>query len=255
MKWFNSTENEKLKKLLKTSGSDFQFDPNPTKYRLMTSIAQADQKPATHFHLGRVAKYSVSFAALVVFLSATFAFAFNSKPGDALFALNKFGEQAVLSLPLSVEQKANVETYIVTNRLQALDSVKVQTDQTDKKLEAKNLATIKETDDSFASAVDSISQNQKTLEASGKTVAAAKLNDALNKLQLEAQKHEAAIKALEDQTTDKTTKTKIQAHLSQLRASGERARDQIKRFQNSREKDNTDEKTPTSDSGADETTK
>lgn len=238
MKWFKSTKDEKLKQLLKTSGSDFQFDPTATKYRLMTSITDADQKPRPHFHLGRVARYSLSFAAVVVFLSGTFAFAFNSQPGDALFSLNKLGEQAVLNLPLSDEQKANVETYIVNSRLQALDQVQVKNIESNSKMAEKNLAAIKETDDSFASAVENISKNQKTLQDSGKTQAAAKLNDKLNKLQIEAQKHEAAIKAFEDQTTDKDAKAKIQAHLSKLRASGQKAREQIKQFQIKLDKNN-----------------
>src|SRR6185436_13453840 len=109
-----------------------------------------------------------------LFLSATFAFASNSKPGDKLFALNKLGEDIVLKLPLSVEQQANVQAYIVSNRLQALDQVISKPEET-LASSTKKLQTIKETDDSLSKAVEAVTKNQAASEASGRTQSAVKL--------------------------------------------------------------------------------
>jgi hypothetical protein len=239
---------EKLKRLLKTSGSDFQFDPNAVKYRLLTSMNQADQSPRPPFHITRVTKYSIGFAGTVILLSATFALASNSKPGDKLFALNKLGEQIVLNLPLSVEQKAKVEAYIVTNRLKALDQVQAKISQATTAVEAKNLETVKETDESFTSAIDEISQNKQALEARGNNAAADRLEIVLDQLQTQAQQREATITALEDATASVEVKVKIQAHLFQLKSSGQKARLQIKRFINTPDQGTIDN-TPPDNSG------
>lgn len=233
MKLFKSSkQDEDLIKLLRKSrlhkgfggqaGSDFEFDPDKVKYRLLSSINQTAQQPIRHFRFRRVVQYSVGFAGLVIAISTTFAFASTAKPGDKLFALNKFGEGVVLRLPLSVEQKAKVQEYIVTSRLEALDQVQ----------EAKNLSTVKETDESLMSAVDAITENKKKLEASGKTVAAEKLEKVLDQLQIQAEKREAKIKKLEEETKDLKTKAEIRRHLRKIEESRKKAQAEIKRYQN-----------------------
>lgn len=240
--WFKSSKpNNDLIHLLKQSSSDFGFDPARVKYRLLTSISQADQKPAHQFRFGRVVRYSASFVAVVVMISTTFAFASNAKPGEKLFALNKFGENVVLSLPLSVEQKAKVQEYIVTNRLDALDKVNTRTESTKLGFEEVDLETIRESDESLMSAVDAITTNKKQLEASGKTEAAGKLEKVLDQLQSKAQTHEAAIKAIEERTKNADTKAAIRQHLQKMENSKLKARSQIKRF-NTDHTDNSEDK-------------
>ncbi|HEX9503452.1 MAG TPA: hypothetical protein VF974_03995 [Patescibacteria group bacterium] len=231
MKWFKpSKQDENLIQLLKKSSSDFEFDPNSVKYRLLNSITQADQKPVPHFKIGRVAGYSVSFVCLVMVISTTFAFAAGARPGDKLFGLNKFGENMILKLPLSVEQKATVQEYIVTNRLQALDQVKTKQVITTKQAAAK-LQTIKESEESLMSAVDNITKTKKKLEASGKTHAAKKLENVLDQLQTSAKKSESKIKEIEAETIDSAAKAEIHDHLQKIEDSRKKARLEIKRFQ------------------------
>ena len=232
MTWFKpSKQDEDLIKLLKKSSSDFKFDPNSVKYRLLNSMAHGDQKSVTHFKIGRVAKYSVSFASLVILISTTFAFAVNSRPGDKLFGLNKFGENVVLKLPLSVEQKAKVQEYIVTNRLEALDQVKTKQDDKNIGQDALKLQAIKESDESLTSAVDNITENKKKLEASGKTKEAKRLEKVLDQLQISAEKREVKIREIEKEIKDSKTKAEILNHLRKIEESRKKARLQIERFQ------------------------
>ncbi len=223
MKLFRSNKDEELTKLLKNSSGEFRFDPEKVKYRLLSSIDQTNQKHPHHFKFTRVIKYSVTFAGFVIVVSSSFAFASNSKPGDKLFALNKAGEQVVLRLPMPSEQKAKVEAYIVTQRFEALDEVEVQT-------EIRNLATVRESDETLTSAIDRITENKKQLESRGKTKAAEKLETVLDKLQIAAEKQEKKIMELQEKTTDKDSKKKIEEHLKQIRKSREKAQLEIRRF-------------------------
>jgi hypothetical protein len=228
---FRRSKKEELIKLLKNSGSDFNFDPNSVKFRLLNSISEVGQKkPVRHFRFHRVLTYSVGFTGLVIAISTTFAFASTSKPGDTLFGLNKFGENVVMKLPLSVEQKAKVQEYIVTNRLEALDQVKTKEEQPTAKTKAKKLKTIKETDESFVSAIDNITKNKKKLEASGKIKDAEKLEKVLEQLDAQAEKSEKRIRELEDNSDDKEVKAEIRRHLLKIQESRKKAQSEIKRF-------------------------
>lgn len=233
MKWFKpSKKDQELMKLLKNSISDFEFDPNKVKYRLLSSLNQAEQKPLIrHFRIGRVAQYSVGFAGLVVLISTTFAFASSSKPGDKLFMLNKFGENVVLKLPLSVEQNAKVQEYIVTNRLKALDQVKPAVEEPDMESEFRNLETIKESDESLMTAVNQITENKKKLEALGRTQAAENLEKVLDQLQTQAEKRQAKIRELEENSKDSKTKAEIRNYLQKIENSRKKAQSEIRRYQ------------------------
>jgi|GEM_PF-6766138 hypothetical protein len=213
MGWFK--KDGKLPDLLKKSAVDFRFDPDSVKYRLlqsMTNSMQAKSKPhrLKWWHAGATAVF-------VVFLSATFAFASNSKPGDKLFALNKLGENVILNLPLSAEQKAKVEEHIVTSRMQALDSVKSQ-------IETKKLETVKESDITLTAAVAEISQTKAKLKASGNTAAAANLDAVLNRMQKMAQDHEQIIQNFENETSNAEIKIEIHQHGQQIKNSQRKAK-------------------------------
>ncbi|MBX4191209.1 MAG: hypothetical protein KW804_00175 [Candidatus Doudnabacteria bacterium] len=221
MTWFKSKNDKDLIALLKNSGSDFDFDPNKVKYRLLNSIRSTDQK-AVHFRFSHALQYSIAFACLVVMISTTFAFASSAKPGDKLFALNKFGEQIVLKLPLSIEQKAKVQEYIVTNRLDAMDVVE----------EAQKLQTVKESDESLSTAVNAITENKKKLENSGKKEQAERLEQVLDKLQSKAVQQEAKLQELEDRTEDENTRTEIRNYRKKIEDTRKKAQSNIRRFKN-----------------------
>ena len=225
MKWLKSKTEQGLTKLLKHGSGDFRFDPKNIRHRLMASIEQTKPHPIKHFRLNRVFKFSASFAGFVLIVSATFAFASNQVPGDKLFALNKAGESVILSLPMRAEQRAQVRDYIVDQRFEALDAVNLAPG-------TKSLETIKESDESFMRAVQEISKNKQKLEAKGKTKQAAKLEVILDNLQKKAADREKIIQKLEDETEDEETKARIHQHLEQIKNSREKARLEIKRFQN-----------------------
>jgi hypothetical protein len=227
---FRSNKDEELKKLLKHSG-EFRFDPNQVKYRLMSSIGQAEQKTIRHFKFSRVASYSVSFAALVIAISTTFAFASSSRPGDRLFALNKAGEGVIRSLPLPAQQQAQVEAYIVTQRFEALDQVEFKIDNSESIPVAKQLETVKESDETLNTAVTKITEQKKRLESRGKSKQAEKLESLLDQLQSQAEKQEKKIRELKDKTLDKETKEKIDRHLKHIEDSRKKAQAEIRRFQ------------------------
>src|SRR5260370_34296363 len=99
MKLFNFKPRNDLSKLLKQSAQDFQFDHQKVKQRLLYSLRDAPIKqPQITFMPIRILKYSSIIAAMLIFLSATFAFASNAKPGDKRFALSKLGESSIRSL-------------------------------------------------------------------------------------------------------------------------------------------------------------
>ncbi len=160
-------------KLLKDSEQDFRFDEQRVKDRLLYSLRETPIKaPARTFFTFRFMKYSALVAGLVIFLSATFVLALNANPGDRLFGLNKFGENVILSLPLSMEQKAQVQAGIVTRRLEALQEIEAQ--PAGPGLETKQLETIKESDESIQNAIDTVTANKVKLENSGQTASAEK---------------------------------------------------------------------------------
>src|SRR5258708_4734798 len=114
MIWFKDEKSEHLKKLLKHSQSQFRFDQSGIKNRLLTSLDTAKiELNHDHFIVFRIVKYSVVPVCLFLFISASFAFASSSVPGDKLFFLNKLGEKIILNLPLSSQQNADIESKIV----------------------------------------------------------------------------------------------------------------------------------------------
>ncbi len=239
MMWFRSNQDEKLKQLLRNSGSDFRFNPNSVKYRLLASIESHAQKPAPSMRVFRVMKYSSALAAVAVVAAGTLAFASDAKPGDKLFELNKLGEQFILNLPLSPEQKAGVQEHIVTSRLEALDEVEVKIEDIDETLETVQIERVKETDSSLNTAVNKITENKKKLEAAGHTQAADKLEAVLDRLQLMAEKREAAIKAMQEKAKNPQTKTQLEKYKQQIQNSRLKAQREIKRYKTPIENENS----------------
>jgi hypothetical protein len=222
MKFFNFKPHNDLIKLLKQSKQNFQFDQGQVKNRLLYTLGDAPIKTTKlRFFSFRLVKYSVSLAVLLVFLSATFAFASNAKPGEKLFALNKFGEKVMLSLPLSVQQKAQLQARIVTKRLEALTALK---NKPDPNLETQKLETVKESDESIQQAIDTISTNKEKFEGMGQTQTAEKLNQVLNQLEKLSKRHEEQIRALEAGIPNSDIRHAMHQHLLEIKTARHKAR-------------------------------
>ena len=215
---FSIKKYEKLIKLLKHSKEPFELDESSVKFRLLASMHTLDQKPrhAVAGYGWRIFKYSFGFVGLVLVVSTTFAFASTATPGQPLFALNKFGEQLVLSLPISAQDKAAVQAHIVENRLKALEQVQTSVSKDE-------LATVKESDDSLNQAVTQITKNKQAAEKSGNKKGAQQLNNILNNIQNLAAKHEVQLQKLEDETSDQNLKSQIDQHLQKIKESRHKA--------------------------------
>ena len=221
---FKNEQEEKLKMLLKQNQQDFRFDEQSVRLKLLQAINRT--KPAESqtrfFHMTRTIKFASATAVIVIFISTTFAFAANSKPGDKLFALNKFGEKFLLKLPLSAEQKATIQTNFVTKRLEDLEAVQIASST------HKQLETVKESDESLKEAVEAVSTNRNKLETEGRTESVKKLNRVLNQLNDLAARHEKQIEALETSTTEESVKQVFDLHLNQIKDSRHRVRLELK---------------------------
>src|SRR3989344_8745919 len=219
---FNFKPDNDLTKMLKQSQQDFRFDQEKVKARLDYSLrAVPIWAPSHRFFTIRIVRYSVVTASMLIFVSATFVFASNAKPGEKLFALNKFGEQVLLSLPLTMDQKAQLHTHIVTNRLNALSQI--QTADVTSQLER-----VKESDESIHAAIQAISTNKEKLQTRGQTTSAQKLDKVLNQLDDLAAQHEQRIKIFETTVNDQKTRDKIDARLHEIKKARHKARLELK---------------------------
>ncbi|MEO8065482.1 MAG: hypothetical protein ABI643_01335 [Candidatus Doudnabacteria bacterium] len=227
MNLFSRKSNQDLIEQLAKSRQDFQFDRFGIKNKLLMSLENSPEEPVAHkFFTIRLIKYSATFAGLLIFLSTALSFASTAKPGDKLFPLNKLEEKMILNLPLSAEQKADLQVRIVSKRLEALKAVENTTNNV--RLQAKQLETVKESDASIKQAVDSVSANKNALKGPGKTATEQKLDQVLNQIDDLAQKHEQRIQSLEDSASDKNIKQSLNQHLNEIKNSRHKAQNEIK---------------------------
>jgi len=219
-----SQKDKNLTELLKKSEAHFSFDQNKIKDRLMQGLNNVPMHPVQRTFISlHVVRYAASFALILIFFSATFAFASNSQPGDILFPLNKFGENVVLNLPLSSEEKANVQERIVAKRLEYLQNIQ-NTPATTANLGDRRLQTIAESDETIQKAIDTITSNKERLKASGQTAMVAKLDVVLNRLDMLATEHEKNIIKIENSSDDEDFKQNVDKHLKQIKKAHRRAR-------------------------------
>lgn len=230
MKFFPSQPNNDLKKRLAASRQEFKFDQEAIKSRLLYSLNDAPMKaPDKTLVSFRALKYSTVLASVLILISGTFALASQAQPGDRLFALNKWSEKLVLALPLSMDQKAAMETRIVNKRLQALEAVKLNSPATiSPQTETRQLETIKESDEAVQNALESVASNKKLLETQGQTANAQRLEKVLNELDNLAAQHEKQIQGLEQSALDDEARQTIQLHLIEIKNARTKARTQIK---------------------------
>src|SRR5579872_2469837 len=125
MKWFDLQVNQKLLDQLKKSDIGFKFDPNISKHRLMLNLTHMPpMRKYSGMKIHHLLKYASVTAGVILVVSGSLVYAAtNTKPGDKLFGLNKFGQQVILSLPLSAQTKASFQAKIVTSRLNDLDQL------------------------------------------------------------------------------------------------------------------------------------
>lgn len=217
--FFRKQPDDETTKLLKASRQDFRFHQDLVKLRVLSSLRSEIFIPAkngvwrfTFMHYGAV------IAVVVLCVSVTFVKAAQSQPGETLFPLNKLGEKIILGLPLSAQQKAQFETNIVSKRLKSLQQIKAQQDGlTDSQWQNKQLETIKESDESLRSAVETVSATQAKFQTLGQTNDADNLNQILGQLDSLAQAHEENILEIENETPEGTIKQAVNMHLNQIR--------------------------------------
>jgi hypothetical protein len=219
MKIFGSQPNDELTKLLKTSQQDFGFNQELVKMRVTSQLQSENQdmkQPLQHHHWMRS---SIVTAVVILSLSITAVSAAQSQPGDKLFSLNKWGEKFVLSLPLSIEHKAQVQTSIVTKRLQALKKVQTQPDDLNRKLK-----TVNESDESLRNAVEMVTANKAKFRAMGQMAQANRLTPALNQLNDLAQEHEDQIQAIQASMPEGHVRQTMNLRLTEVRGFHQQAR-------------------------------
>lgn len=211
-----------LVKLLKQSKQEFRFDQQQIKIRLMQSLAS--REPAVQFQTLNLKHfsfnpYAVAVTAVILCVTATFAFAQNAQPGDKLFGLQKFQEQAILSLPLNATTKAKIRANIVAKRLRSLEQAEKSSDQTQAKL-----ASIKESEAALNDAYEHIHQSRVLLTATGPSTDLQELDSSLKRISDLAEQQEQSIQNLETYLNDQGTKIEIDQHLNAIGQTKAKAR-------------------------------
>lgn len=217
--FFRKQPEDEITKLLKASQQDFRFHQDLVKLRILSSLKSEILTP-TKFGVWHFAfmHYGAVIAIVVLCVSVTFVKAAQSQPGETLFPLNKLGEKLVLGLPLSAQQKAQFQTSIVSKRLKSLEQIKTQQDGlTSMEWQNKQLETIKESDESLRSAVETISATQAKFQTLGQTNDAENLSQILGQLDSLAQAHEENVLEIENETLDGNIKQAVDMHLNQIR--------------------------------------
>lgn len=223
---FRKQPDDEITKLLKASRQDFRFRQDLVKLRILSSLHSGVFMPAK-FGVWRLIfmHYGAVIAVVVLCVSVTFVKAAQSQPGETLFPLSKLGEKIVLGLPLSAQQKAQFQTSIVSKRLRSLEQIKTQQDGlTDSQWQNKQLETIKESDESLRSAVETISATQAKFQTSGRTNDADNLSQILDQLDSLAQAHEENVLKIENETPEGNIKQAVDMHLNQIREIHHRTR-------------------------------
>ena len=211
---------------------NFKYDKQGIKARLMMSVkssAQGEEEISIPWI--SMPNWGVVLAALVIMLgTATFAYADNAKPGDALFPVNKLNDKIILNLPFSAQTKARIQAQIVSKRLDALDHISKEDkiDKTDKVFLNRKLLTVKESHESLSIAIKKVSENQKKLEESGNEQGAEQLIETLARLENLAALQEEKVKYLEEHTEDLRTKEEIHQHLSEIKKERKKVKEQLK---------------------------
>ncbi len=229
MNLFNSEPDDKLVKLIKNSPQEFRFDSPGLKTRLMANLdtpSPSDRRLGMHAHF--LLPYSLIAACMVLLVSGTFAFASTSNPGDALFGINKARERILLSLPLSPTRKAEIETNMVSKRLQALELLPSAGPNEDISVDDITLLTVTESEETLSRVVDNITARKKSYVSEGKTEYAERMNETLSRLENLAKQYEEKMERLESQARDENTRDLIKTHREKINQARNKATLELK---------------------------
>jgi hypothetical protein len=226
MKLFNlDKNNEKTIELLKKSQQDFRFDQDQVRARLMIQINSSPQSLTEPESKPRLTwSYASAFAIVIVFVlsSGTLAYANNSNPGDKLFFLDKLTERAVLALPMPAANKARIQTNIVAERLEEINKIEPEDDNSQKSLRA-----VSESETDISEAVANITATKEKLLNKGNRKAADKLDEVLNKLEGLAEKHESKAERAKLKSKDDSTKKELELKIIEIKKAREKAKLEI----------------------------
>lgn len=238
MKLFNLEQFADLIKLLKRSKQNFHFDQESLKLRLLTRINSHHLPEGEKLKLRRVEfphlqiyQYS---AALAVILFATtgvtFAIANTAKPGDLLFPLDVFQEKMILSLPLSYERKAKLQSGFVSERIKELNQFKQISGH-----DAAKVTAVKESQKTLTQALEAVSQSRDLLESKGKNLEAEKLDDVLSLLETLAVEHEKNADEIKTQLDEPKFKLQIDDDLTEIKNARLKIKHEIRRQDGNKE--------------------
>ena len=212
---------------LKNSDPNFRFDQAAGKARLLANLNSAPNLGPAPFRQSHSRQYLAGGLSVVVLVSGTFAYAQNANPGDALFPINKFGEQIILSLPFSPQTNAQIHTTLVTKRFNALDQV-LDNDQDDSLQTQKlQLVTIQESDETFNQAIEAVSSNRQRLLDSGQTQGVDQMSQTLTELEILGQEHEQRIVDLETKINDPQIRDLMEVHRQSIYNSRSRVKTEL----------------------------
>ena len=231
MNLFNSELNNKIIRQLQAARQNFEFDQAGIKKRLLSAMDSPQSHPLGYSELPTRFTFIVlaGVATTILAATATFLIAAESAPGDSLFAVNKFREQLILSLPLAPQKRIEVTADIVQSRFEAVDRIDEQDMRQTGQLMLKRLETVNESRASFQQAVDAISLKQTDLEQTGQNQAATALDSVLSNLTQMADKRAEVINKWVQRSDDQSERYEIRSSLKLFEQTRDQARQQLNR--------------------------
>jgi|GEM_PF-4454481 len=218
-----------LARMLQGSKSDFKFNQKGVRNRLMMDIeegqmAQAERRVREHARGSYFRRHKWATMAVIVILvvgGSGVGLAQNnlSQPGDALYALDQFQEQALLKLPLPETQKAKIRADIVDERNRELDFVVGAAAAPELQDQAL--------DDSMSSldrAVEAARTSRQEYADQGKDDRAEKMAEVLHRLEALADQQEKRVQALREAQVDEAGKKRYEDRITEIRKFRMRAR-------------------------------
>lgn len=214
MNLFRNKKNEEIKHLLQSTKQDFRFDQENLKARLMMSVnaghLSKDEAKQLVYKPNLWPKYSVVAVLALIIVSGTTGLTFassKSQPGSALYKVQKFQNQAILSLPLPETKKEEIRTDIAAKRVAELESFSLEDEIDEVSLEAG----LEESYESIDVALVKISaQLEKTSEPSAKVTAL------MEKLDNVSIKHQKRLELLKTKVKNERLKKKIEKNLTEI---------------------------------------
>ncbi|MGE5297863.1 MAG: hypothetical protein ACM3KM_01745 [Acidobacteriaceae bacterium] len=221
--------------LLSESRTDFEFDRNGVKQRLINSIHRQkfEMVPEKNspvkswaFRLG----VGICVLILAAFTGAL-SFAQASKPGDKLHFLDKIEDNAMLSLPLPQGTKAKIQSNIATERVKEMSNLPLVGPDSKQTYSIK-LKAADESQRVLVNAVNTAQQMQARSETKGDAKASAKAKKILTNLEQLATEQEAQLNAIHSATDDEQVKERVEKSLEAIKQARKQAHEAAKETKN-----------------------